>query len=100
MEPGPASIGYAISILILTPIAIALIYIIRLGAKTFYGNAVERWSIGMVPYLAGLDRSIPRYAPRQPNPGSRRYHGRTRSAKRLGEAAGAAGPERFHADTD
>ena len=33
MEPGPVSIGYAVSILVLTPIAIALIYLVGLGAK-------------------------------------------------------------------
>ena len=52
MEPGPANIGYAVSILVLTPIAIALIYLVGLGSKALYGNAVERWSIGLVPYLA------------------------------------------------
>ena len=51
MEPGPASIGYAVSVLVLTPIAIALIYLVGLGAKALYGNAAERWSIGMMPYL-------------------------------------------------
>ena len=51
MEPGPASIGYAVSVLVLTPIAIALIYLVGLGAKALFGNAAERWSIGMVPYL-------------------------------------------------
>ena len=51
MEPEAASIGYAISILVLTPIAIALIYLVGLGAKALFGNAAERWSIGMVPYL-------------------------------------------------
>ena len=51
MEPGPASIGYAVSVLVLTPIAIALIYLTGLGAKALFGNAAERWSIGMVPYL-------------------------------------------------
>ena len=51
MEPGPASIGYAVSVLVLTPIAIALIYLVGLGAKAMFGNAAERWSIGMVPYL-------------------------------------------------
>ena len=52
MEPGAASIGYAISILVLTPIAIALIYLVGLGAKALQGKAAESWSIGMVPYLA------------------------------------------------
>ena len=52
MEPGAASIGYAISILVLTPVAIALIYLIGLGAKALQGKAAESWSIGMVPYLA------------------------------------------------
>ena len=52
MEPGAASIGYAISILVLTPVAIALIYLVGLGAKALHGKAAESWSIGMVPYLA------------------------------------------------
>ena len=52
MEPGAASIGYTISILVLTPIAIALIYLVGLGAKALQGKAAESWSIGMVPYLA------------------------------------------------
>ena len=52
MEPGAASIGYAISILVLTPVAIALIYLVGLGAKALQGKAAESWSIGMVPYLA------------------------------------------------
>ena len=52
MEPGAASIGYAISILVLTPIAIALIYLVGLGAKVLQGKAAESWSIGMVSYLA------------------------------------------------
>ena len=52
MEFGAASIGYAISILVLTPIAIALIYLVGLGAKALQGKAAESWSIGMVPYLA------------------------------------------------
>ena len=52
MEPGTASIGYAISILVLTPIAIALIYLVGLGAKALQGKAAESWSIGMMPYLA------------------------------------------------
>ena len=52
MEPEATSIGYAISILVLTPIAIALIYLVGLGAKALQGKAAESWSIGMVPYLA------------------------------------------------
>ena len=52
MEFGAASIGNAISILVLTPIAIALIYLVGLGAKALQGKAAESWSIGMVPYLA------------------------------------------------
>ena len=52
MEPGPASIGYAVSVLVLTPIAIALIYLVGLGAKALQGKAAESWSIGMMPYLA------------------------------------------------
>ena len=52
MEPGAASIGYAISILVLTPIAITLIYLVGLGAKALQGKATESWSIGMAPYLA------------------------------------------------
>ena len=52
MEHGAASIGYTISILVLTPIAIALIYLVGLGAKALQGKAAESWSIGMVPYLA------------------------------------------------
>ena len=52
MKPCPASIGYRVSILVLTPAAIALFNRVRLGATDLHGNAVERWSIGMVPYLA------------------------------------------------
>ena len=52
MKSGPASIGYRVSILVLTPAAIALLYRVGLGATDLYGHAVERWSIGMVPYLA------------------------------------------------
>ena len=51
MEFGAASIGYAISILVLTPIAIPLIYLVGLGAKALQGKAAESWSIGMAPYL-------------------------------------------------
>ena len=51
IELGPASIGYAVSVLVLTPMAIALIYLVGLGARASFGNAAERWSIGIVPYF-------------------------------------------------
>ena len=38
MEPGPASIGYAVSILVPTPMAIALIYLVGLGARLRSGT--------------------------------------------------------------
>ena len=31
--------------------AIALIYLVGLGARASFGNAAERWSIGIVPYF-------------------------------------------------
>ena len=31
--------------------AIALIYLVGFGARASFGNAAERWSIGIVPYF-------------------------------------------------